>query len=193
MKRIVLFGDSIMAGYHDGMISSDFTNRIKDDFPSNKVLNLSVPGYKTSDAVTVTKKVTNLKPDVCVVMLGANDVSTFEEVKPGKFASNLTYILNEVGCDKAILVSPPYTDWHKNLRRPWTRQIQFELVTEHLSKQLDVQYVDLLHAMAAVDNVDELLQRDGLHFSSTGYDLLEKLLVPKIQECLTGHDTLVSN
>lgn len=193
MKRIVLFGDSIMAGYHDGMVSSEFTNRIKDAFPANKVLNLSVAGFKTSDAVPVTKKVTNLKPDVCVIMLGANDVSTFEEIKPGKFASNLTYIINEIGADKAVLVSPPYTDWHKNLRRPWTRQIQFELVTEHLSKQLDVEYVDLLHAMSAVENVDELLQRDGLHFSNKGYDLLEKLLVPKIQDCLTGHDTLVSN
>lgn len=193
MKRIVLFGDSIMAGYHDGMVSSELTNRIRKAFPADKIVNISVPGYKTSNAVAVIKKVTNIKPDVCVVALGANDISTTDEIKPGKFASNLTYILDEIGNNKTILVSPPYTNWQINPSRPWTRQLQFELVTEHLGKELNIPYIDLLHEMAAQPNVDNLLQTDGLHFSNKGYDLLENALVPKIKESLSNQNALVSN
>lgn len=193
MKRIVLFGDSIMAGYHDGMISSVLTNRIKNAFPADKVINLSVPGYKTSNAVTVTKKVVKLKPDICIVGLGANDISIMDEIKPGKFSANLTYILEEIGHQRTILLSPPYTNWQKNPDRPWTRQLQFELVTEHLSKEFNVSYVDLLHKMAAQPHVDQLLQADGLHFTGKGYDLLEEMLVPKIKESLIKIKTPVSN
>ncbi|MCH4009636.1 SGNH/GDSL hydrolase family protein [Companilactobacillus sp.] len=193
MKRIVLFGDSIMAGFHDGMVSSELTNRIRHAFPADKIINVSVAGYKTSNGVAVIKKVTKLKPDICVVGLGANDISTTDEVKPGKFAANLTYILEEIGCKKSILISPPYTDWHRNPTRPWTRQLQFELVTEHLGKELNVPYIDLLHKMAAQANVNDLLQHDGLHFSSQGYDLLEEALVPMIQDAVTKQNALVSN
>ena len=193
MKRIVLFGDSIMAGFHDGMVSSELTNRIKKAFPGDKVINVSVPGYTTSNAVAVTKKVINIKPDICVVALGANDISTVDEIKPGKFAANLTYILDEIGCKKSILVSPQYTNWQKNPNRPWTRQLQFELVTEHLSKELHVPYLDLLHKMSDQPNVDSLLQADGLHFTNKGYDLLEEMLVPTIKNSITEQNAVVSN
>lgn len=194
MKRIVLFGDSIMAGFHDGMLSNVFTDRIKQAFPADEVINISFPGYKTSDAIPAVKQVTKLKPDVCVLEFGVNDISTFYEVKPGKFSANLNQIISEIGYDKTILLSPPYTDWKVNLRRPWTRQLQFELVTEHLSKQYDIAYVDLLHKMAAQDHVEDLLQNDGLHFTTKGYDLMEKLLVPQIKKSLSnGHKTMVSN
>ncbi|AKP68441.1 lipase [Companilactobacillus ginsenosidimutans] len=182
-----------MAGYHDGMVSSELTNRIRRAFPDDKIINLSVPGYKTSNAVAVTKKVANVKPDICVLGLGANDISTVDEIKPGKFAANLSYILEEVGADKSILISPPYTNWQKNPDRPWTRQLQFELVTEHLGKQYNLPYIDLLHKMASQTNVNSLLQADGLHFTNKGYDLLEDMLVPKIQGSLTNQSALVSN
>lgn len=193
MKKIVLFGDSIMAGYHDGMVSNEFTDRIRNAFPNDKVINVSVPGYRTSDAVSVAKKVSALDPDLCILAIGANDISIHDEIKPGKFAANLTYILEEIGCDKSILVSPPLTDWRRNPDRPWTRQLQFELVTEHLGKQLDVKYLDLLHQMSSVSSVDELLQVDGLHFSKKGYDLLEETLVPMMNRFLNNHGSLVSN
>ncbi|MQS53468.1 SGNH/GDSL hydrolase family protein [Companilactobacillus mishanensis] len=193
MKRIVLFGDSIMAGYHDGMISGELTNRIKKAFPDDKIINISVPGYKTTNAVSVLNHCVKLKPDVCVIGFGANDISTADEIKPGKFASNLSNIIEEIGYNKSVLVSPPYTNWRVNPDRPWTRQLQFELVTEHLSKQLQVPYVDLLHKMTEDPKVDSLIRPDGVHFTKRGYDLLEQEIVPKIQEALVKQNALVSN
>ncbi|WP_125712204.1 SGNH/GDSL hydrolase family protein [Companilactobacillus kedongensis] len=194
MKKIVLFGDSIFAGYSDGKMTDALTDRISKHFPDDKVINLSIPGYKTSNAVSnIQQNILELHPDLLILGFGANDISTNDEIKPGKFASNLATIIDAVGKDKIVLLSPPYTDWHKVPSRPWTRQLQFDLVTEHIGKESDIAYIDLLHEMSNSNSVQKLLQTDGLHFTSKGYNLLEELLVPQIKLTLAKQSELVSN
>jgi Lysophospholipase L1 and related esterases len=193
MKRIVLFGDSIMAGFFNGHVNDTLTKRIKRSFPDYDVVNMSTPGYKTNNAMTRVDRIKKLKPSIVIIGFGANDISTDDEIKPGKYASNLTNIIENLGSEKVILLSTPYIDWLKDPTRPWTRQLQFELVTEHLSKQLDVSYIDLLHDMARCDNLNELLQADGLHFTKQGYNLLEDELIPEIKATLNKQNDLVSN
>jgi len=194
MKKIVLFGDSIFAGYSDGKMTDALTDRISKHFPDDKVINLSIPGYKTSNAVSnIQQNILELHPDLLILGFGANDISTNDEIKPGKFASNLATIIDAVGKDKIVLLSPPYTDWRKVPSRPWTRQLQFDLVTEHIGKESDIAYIDLLHEMSNSNSVQKLLQTDGLHFTSKGYNLLEELLVPQIKLTLAKQSELVSN
>ncbi|WP_125588166.1 SGNH/GDSL hydrolase family protein [Companilactobacillus jidongensis] len=194
MKKIVLFGDSIMAGFHDGVMSDILTDAIQKNFPKDEVINVSIPGYKTSNAVTrVEQDIVSLKPDIVILGFGANDISTTDEIKPGKFSTNLSTMIETIGTSKVILLSPPYTDWVKNPTRPWTRQLQFELVTEHLAKQMNVSYIDLLHQMTNRSSVNDLLQKDGLHFTKDGYILLESKLVPEIKATLVKQNELVSN
>ena len=191
MKRIVLFGDSTMMGFRDGKASDILAKCIRKDFPGYEVINMSISDYKTNNAMTRVDRVKRLDPAVVILGFGVNDISTDDEIKPGKFAANLTNIIETLGSSKVILLSPPYIDWIKDPTRPWTRQLQFELVTEHLSKQLDVSYIDLLHDMANCDNLNDLLQADGLHFTKQGYSLLEDELIPEIKATLTNQ--LVSN
>lgn len=191
MKRIVLFGDSTMMGFRDGKASDILAKRIRKDFSGYEVINMSISDYKTNNAMTRVDRVKRLNPAVVILGFGVNDISTDDEIKPGKFAANLTNIIETLGSSKVILLSPPYIDWIKDPTRPWTRQLQFELVTEHLSKQLDVSYIDLLHDMANCDNLNDLLQADGLHFTKQGYSLLEDELIPEIKATLTNQ--LVSN
>lgn len=191
MKRIVLFGDSTMMGFRDGKASDILAKCIRKDFPGYEVINMSISDYKTNNAMTRVDRVKRLNPAVVILGFGVNDISTDDEIKPGKFAANLTNIIETLGSSKVILLSPPYIDWIKDPTRPWTRQLQFELVTEHLSKQLDVSYIDLLHDMANCDNLNDLLQADGLHFTKQGYSLLEDELIPEIKATLTNQ--LVSN
>ena len=160
-------------------------------FNGYEVINMSISDYKTNNAMTRVDRVKRLNPAVVILGFGVNDISTDDEIKPGKFAANLTNIIETLGSSKVILLSPPYIDWIKDPTRPWTRQLQFELVTEHLSKQLDVSYIDLLHDMANCDNLNDLLQADGLHFTKQGYSLLEDELIPEIKATLTNQ--LVSN
>ncbi|CAJ1177892.1 hypothetical protein CCLMGIMDO_CCLMGIMDO_00152 [Companilactobacillus crustorum] len=193
MKRIVLFGDLTMMGLRAGKASDTLAKRIRKDFPGFEVINMSISDYKTNNAMTRVDRVKRLDPKIVILGFGANDISIEDEIKPGKFAANLTNIITSLGNRKIILLSPPYIDWIKDPTRPWTRQLQFELVTEHLSKQLDVSYIDLLHKMANCANLKELLQSDGLHFTKQGYNLLESELIPEIKATLAQDTKLVSN
>ena len=191
MKRIVLFGDFTLMGLIDGKAYDTLAKRIRKDFPGYEVINMSIADYKTNNAMTRLDRVKKLHPKAVILGFGVNDISINDEIKPGKFAANLTHMIETLDHQKVILLSPPFTDWKKNPTKPWTRQLQFELVCEHLSKQLDVSYIDLLHIMANCNNLDKLLQADGLHFSKLGYNLLEDELIPEIKATLANE--LVSN
>ncbi|WP_119326705.1 GDSL-type esterase/lipase family protein [Companilactobacillus musae] len=193
MKRIVLFGDSTLMGFRDGKASDTLAKSIRKDFPGYEVINMSIADYKTNNAMTRVDRVKRLDPAIVILGFGANDISTDDEIKPGKFAANLCSIIDTLGNQRVILLSPPYIDWRINPTRPWTRQLQFELVTEHLSKQLDVSYIDILHDMANRTDLKELLQSDGLHFTKQGYNLLEDELIPEIKATLAKSKELVSN
>ncbi|MFH5811289.1 SGNH/GDSL hydrolase family protein [Companilactobacillus sp. FL22-1] len=193
MKRIVLFGDFTLLGVRDGKTSDTLAKRLRKNFPGYEVINLSLADYKTSNAMTRVDRVARLRPEAIVLGFGANDICTTDEIKPGKFAANLSNMIASLDRQKIILLSPPYIDWQKNPTRPWTRQLQFELVTEHLSHRLDVSYVDLLHDMAYGANLSKMLQSDGLHFTKQGYNLLEDELIPEIKAKLTNHSKLVAN
>ncbi|GKQ42416.1 esterase [Companilactobacillus sp. RD055328] len=185
MTKIVLFGDSILAGSLNGKTSDIFTDRIKNDFPDVEVINTSIPGHRTSDAIThVDRDVAQLNADAVVIFFGATDISTVNEMKPGHFTANLDYIIESIGADKIVLVSPPYVDFKRQIHRTWPRQIQFQLAVEHIAKVNNIPYVDLMTKMRETDNPDKLLQGDGLHFTNEAYDLLENELRDKIKEVL---------
>ncbi|MGR3741196.1 SGNH/GDSL hydrolase family protein [Companilactobacillus sp. DQM5] len=182
MTKIVLFGDSILAGSFHGKTSDIFTDRIKNNFPNSEVINVSIPGHKTSDAIThVDRDVAKLDADAVVIFFGANDVSTINEMKPGYFTANLDYIIESVGADKIVLVSPPYIDYKRQLHRSWPRQIQFQLAVEHIAQKNNIPYVDIMSKMRENENPNSLLQPDGLHFTDEAYDMLEKELVAKLK------------
>lgn len=185
MKKIVLFGDAILAGVQHEQVTDYFTQRIQIAFPQAQVVNCSIPGHKTNDALThVQRDVIALHPNIVVLFFGANDILTVHEMKPGYFTNNLAHLITEIGSDKVVLVSPPYVDYHKNPERSWPRQLQFSLAAEQIAKNYHLPFINLLKAMQAQHNPKKYLQADGLHFNDLGYDLLEHLLVPAIKQVL---------
>ncbi|MEG2602840.1 MAG: lipase, partial [Carnobacterium sp.] len=48
LKKIVLFGDSITAGYLDGYVSKALTDRLADFLPEDKIINVGIPGDTTN-------------------------------------------------------------------------------------------------------------------------------------------------
>ncbi|RHW51229.1 lipase [Bombilactobacillus bombi] len=185
MKKIVLFGDAILGGVHHERVTDCFTNRIQNAFADAQIINCSIPGHKTSDALThFQRDVVNLQPDIVVLFFGANDILTTNEMKPGYFTNNLSHMITEIGPQKVVLVSPPYVDYHKHPDRSWPRQLQFALAAEQMAKSYHLPFVNLLDAMQAQKQPEQYLQADGLHFNESGYDLLERLLVPAIKQAL---------
>ncbi|MBA1394043.1 lipase, partial [Lactobacillus sp. XV13L] len=166
-------------------VTDCFTKQIQAAFADTKVINCSIPGHKTSDALThVQRDVVALQPNVVVLFFGANDILTIHEMKPGYFTNNLEHIITEIGPEKVVLISPPYVDYHKHPERSWPRQLQFSLAAEQMAKSYNLPFINLLEAMQASKHPEQYLQADGLHFSDQGYELLANLLIPAIQQVL---------
>jgi len=51
MAKIILFGDSITAGYSKGKVTDQLTRRIKASFPAADVVNAGIPGETTREAL----------------------------------------------------------------------------------------------------------------------------------------------
>lgn len=186
MQRIILFGDEILGGVYHNQVTETFTKRIALAFPEAEVINLSIPGHKTTDALThVNRDLVALDPTIVILGFGVNDVSIHDEIKPGFFTNNLTSLIQTIGTSRVILLSPPYTDYHHHLNHNWPRQLQFTLAAEHVAHKLQVPFINLLKSMQQQNNPQQYLQADGLHFNEDGFDLLFDLLQPILKHALT--------
>lgn len=181
MAKILLFGDSIMGGFKNGRHTSAITKPIQQAFPKDTVINVSISGATTDDALDyLSLNVLNAKPHVVVLAFGANDAAVKLGMTPGRFNTNLNRIIEKIGPKKVILVSPPYTNWRVASNQSWPRILQFELVAEHVAHTYHLPYLDLAEEMQKSTHVNRYLQKDGIHFSDSGNRLLVKKLIPLI-------------
>ncbi|WP_129044467.1 SGNH/GDSL hydrolase family protein [Companilactobacillus metriopterae] len=170
MKKIVLIGDSLLTNFQ----SEHLENSV-----DNKFINLSKDQDNSNSISGKLDTISNQNPDVIVVGFGINDICVVDDIKPGKYAYNITKLIENFGTEKLILLSPQYIDWTKNPDYPWTRQVQFELITENISKKHNLRYLDILHKMS-YGNKDEFLKNDGIHLADKGLNFVESSIAPEI-------------
>ncbi|UQS82292.1 GDSL-type esterase/lipase family protein [Bombilactobacillus folatiphilus] len=186
MQRIVLFGDDTLGGVANNQVTDAITKRVATAFPQTQVINRSIPGHKTSDALThVNRDVVKLNPAAVVLGFGVNDVSVHDEIKPGIFTSNLHKLMQLIGPYKVILLSPPYTDAQKQPNHNWPRQLQLTLAAEYVAQQLNVPFINLLKKMQHSHYAAKAyLQADGRNLNELGWDLLMSLIKPLLTQLL---------
>ena len=51
MKKLILFGDSLLAGYIDGHATNIVTQGLQEKLPNFTIINNSVPGSTTEEAI----------------------------------------------------------------------------------------------------------------------------------------------
>lgn len=74
-KPLILFGDSLTAGYLDGEITDELTKRLAAVFPEVPVVNAGIPGDTTTGAlIRLHDHVLRYDPKLVTVFFGANDV-----------------------------------------------------------------------------------------------------------------------
>ncbi|UQS84068.1 SGNH/GDSL hydrolase family protein [Bombilactobacillus thymidiniphilus] len=183
MTNIVLFGDDILGGVYDQEVSDYFTNLVQQALPQTQVVNCSIPGHKTSNALTHVKRdVVSLNADLVVLGFGVHDVSTIQEIKPGQFTRNLSALFETIGSSKIILLSPPFSDYQKQPQLSWPRQLQFTLAAEYTAQKYEIPFINLLFAMQDNAKPQKYLRDDGVNFNKQGYKLLLNLLLPAINQ-----------
>lgn len=182
MQKIILFGDSITAGYENGMTDFRLNEKIEADFPDAEVINAGIPGDTCRGALErVDHHVLRYQPDLVVVFFGANDVSDVIGIDIEEYRHNLQELVKKISVEKVILIGPPYADQRiYDKERPLEKLEAFNGVVEQLAKDNQVAYINILKKMLE-GNAVSFLQQDGLHFSSLGYQLLGKLINKEIK------------
>ncbi|MBP2058078.1 lysophospholipase L1-like esterase [Lactobacillus colini] len=185
MQKIILYGDSILAGYRNGHATELVTESLQTYFSDHQVINSSIPGATTEEGLDfLSLKVTNLKYSAVVLGLGTNDCSVKLGLSPGHYAANLDKLVQMIGRDKIVLMGPAYTNWKIAEDHSWSRTLQFQLVAQECAKHNNLPFLDLAKAMENSNHPNDLLEDDGIHLNDEGIALLTKKLAPLIKEVL---------
>ena len=107
MKKLILFGDSLLAGYIDGHATNIVTQGLQEKLPNFTIINNSVPGSTTEEAIDFYDL--RIKPfnyDLVILALGTNDANMQFGLSAGRYAHNLQVLVDLIGVDKTILMGP---------------------------------------------------------------------------------------
>lgn len=185
MKKLVLFGDSITAGYGREAISPILQEMLAKKWETDKgpqIINAGLPGDTSVDGLKrIEKDVLIEQADLVIVFFGANDTNADRGISVEVFCSTIGTMIQRIGADKVILVTPPYVAC---ARRPswnaWRIQ-QYGQQLTMLGEKQNIPVVPLYQQMVISNDPEKYLQIDGLHFSKEGYNLLADLLIQTIQ------------
>lgn len=183
MKKIILFGDSITAGYENGVTDFRLNEEIEAVFTDIEVINAGIPGDTSQKALMrVESHVLKYEPDIVTVFFGANDVSKISGLGINSYQENLLSLVRQIGPEKVILIGVPYANqvYYKQ-ERPMSRIKNFNEVAKKIAQTQKINYINLLNEMIKEEPL-ELLQEDGLHFSRKGYQLLGKLINQELRK-----------
>lgn len=183
MRKIILFGDSITAGYEDGMTDFRLNEKIEAVFLDIEVINAGIPGDTSRDGLQrIDQHVLTYHPDLVVVFFGANDVSNKMGIDRKEYQHNMQQLVRKIGVEKTILIGPPFADQRiYETERPLKKLEAFNETVKSIADSYQVAYINLLEEMLKGDSLS-FLQADGLHFSPLGYHLLGKVINEEIRK-----------
>ena len=191
MSRIILFGDSLTAGYNaEEMFTDDLTRRVQMAFPELEVINAGIPGDTAEQGLQrIQEHVLKYKTDqvnqleLVTIFFGANDLAIHRDVPVSEYRDYLKKIIEQIGCDKVVVFSAPYVDQKRRFHdRPLSRIEVYVEAAESVSRELAVSFVNLLEKMMDDTKRDDWFQEDGLHFSQYGYEALANIFNQEIKK-----------
>ncbi|MGY3777856.1 GDSL-type esterase/lipase family protein [Isobaculum melis] len=183
MKKLILFGDSITAGYFDGFISTMLTSGLKAQLPHMEIINVGIPGDTTDGALTrVQKHVINRHPDYVTIFFGSNDAALDSQVPIERYEENLQQIIQQIGAEKVFLITPALANQAvQEANRPTETLLKYGQVVRNLAATYQTQLIDLQQTMYDLSDYTDLLQPDGFHFSKAGYAFLVEQIVQELK------------
>ncbi len=179
---IVCYGDSITYGYcaeYGKDYVSLFKNKVKEDFPEASIIikkrgengETSRDGLKRLDA-----HILSYKTDMVIMLFGSNDsaYNIWQHVGIEEFSYNYDMMLSVMkkSCIKAVLITPPPVI--EDEEYPFIENDVLNKYCELIRKKAELNalpLVDMNRAFSEKGNLKALLQWDGVHISTEGYQL----------------------
>ncbi|MBC06844.1 arylesterase [Thalassospira sp.] len=175
-KTLVLFGDSLMAGYglaHENGFAPKLQAALKEAGHDVEVINSSVSGDTTAAGLARLDWALVEKPDAVLLELGANDA--LRGMEPSQTRENLAEILEKLrGMDVDVLLAgmmaPP------NMGAAYGDEFNSIYPDLASSYQVDL-YPFFLEGVAAEPGLN---QDDGMHPNAEGVDVIVKRILPDV-------------
>ncbi len=170
-KKIIIFGDSLTAGYGLDDVNDAFPGLIQDKIDSLKldytVVNSGVSGETSSGGKNRIDWVLNEEPAIFILELGAND--GLRGVPLSETRQNLQFIIDAIKQkypDSKIILAgmqlPP------NMGQKYVSE--FKDMFPNLAKENNIQLIPFL--LEKVGGVSTLNQSDGIHPTEEGHEIL---------------------
>ena len=180
--RIMLYGDSLMAGY--GLSPSEnLVSELKRNFeasgPSIIIISASISGNTSKNGLSRLDWSLEDSPSIVVLSLGANDM--LRGLNPELTMQNLDSIINKFKKNGSIVIlagmlasesmGPKY-------------QSQFDGIYPELAKKYDLIFMPFLLDGVALEK--KYLQADYKHPNASGIKIIASNLYPYIIEAIAG-------
>ena len=216
--RIVAFGDSTTA--FRSSIKKVYSQRVAEALPAHGisawVVNSGVGSSTTREARSrFERDVLAHRPEVVIIMLGANDSAidvwknppaTQSRVSREEYGENLSYFCKTLKTQgaKVILMTPTPFRWTLKLKELYGKRpydvddpngfsaplAEYCEIMRKVAREEEVTLIDLFQAFQGYDRVDgqrvEDLLLDGMHPNDLGHELVTDLLVPEILKVTPG-------
>ncbi|MGQ7947053.1 SGNH/GDSL hydrolase family protein [Flavobacterium sp. WC2509] len=173
-KRIVFFGDSIIAGWE--------TNDLE-FFANKKHINRGINGQTTSQMlIRFRPDVIELKPETVIILAGTNDIAG--NTGPTTLENILGNLKSMCELAKANNIKPILCSILPAFDYPWRKGIKPAEKIETLNTLIlqfceanDILYIDYYSAM--VDNkkgLQSIYSKDGVHPNKVGYFIMKSII-----------------
>jgi len=145
-----------------------------------EVINAGVSGETSSGTLSRLKWALTLKPDIVILVTGAND--GLRGINPELVKSNITKIV-QVLKDRNIVVVLGGMQMVKNLGQDYTSA--FANIYPEIAKRQDLILIPFF--LAGVGGKSDLNQSDGIHPTADGYRVIVDNIYPYVVEAIRKH------
>ncbi|MEO6536822.1 MAG: SGNH/GDSL hydrolase family protein [Candidatus Paceibacterota bacterium] len=193
--HILVAGDSTGVGTGASAAEDSTAGRIGKDFPNADIVNVSKNGITTEGLRVILDSMPNIRYDLIVIQIGANDVTSFAPEK--QTAESLTQILDyaESHASSTVVLTAGNIGRSAVFKYPLSKLITSRTLTirkmfqDEISKRSSVTFVDLFK-----NSVDETFNsdkntyyaEDHFHPSSAGYGVWYQEIGPVIRKDLSS-------
>ena len=180
---IVAVGDSLTEGLgveEEFAYPAVLEKKLQDQGYRYRVINAGISGETSSGTLSRTKWVLTLKPDIAILVIGAND--GFRGIDPALIKSNIRRIIQTLK-DQNVVVVLGGMKIVQNLGREYTNA--FAAVYPEVAESEDVIFIPFFLDGVAAD--PGLNQPDGIHPTAEGYRKVVDHIYPYVKRAIDKH------
>ena len=178
--KIMLYGDSLMAGYglpQKDNLASELSREIKSNNSSISFINASISGNTSKNGLSRVDWSLGDNPNIVILCLGANDM--LRGLDPSLTKNNLDSIINKFINNNAIIILAGMQS-PESMGPKYKKE--FDAIYPDLSAQYNLIFMPFLLEGVALEK--ELLQADFKHPNAKGIRVMADNLNPYILQAI---------